>query len=252
MILDVCFTPAELVGHSGRGTFVVVDVIRATSTVVTALENGARSVFPVRTADDAARLIQNLGREDVLLCGERKGLPIEGFDLGNSPQEFTDDRVAGKALVMTTTNGTAALLSVAGLPLPKSGESDGERSRRVLIGAFLNLGAVADAVAGEEQVTVVCAGKEGRFAMEDAVCAGALVARLGEAGADPELSDAARAAEVLSKRHMRRLASLFRKVAAGRAIMEIGLEDDLDFVAQVDWYEAVPAFGDRKITVSEV
>lgn len=254
MKLNVFFTPAELAGHSGAGAFVVLDVIRATSTIVTALEHGARSVFPVRTADDAARLAQNLGRDAVILCGERKGLPIEGFDLGNSPLEFTDDIVADKALVMTTTNGTNALLAAAELPGPKAADDataqDRERQRRVLVGSFLNLGAVAAAVAGEAQVTVVCAGKEGRFALEDAVCAGALIQRIEESSdGSAELNDSGDAAVALAKRFTRSVPALLKRTAAGQAIAEIGLADDLAFVAQIDCYQGVPVFDDRKITL---
>lgn len=256
MTLDIFFTPAELAGHAGAGTIVVLDVIRATSTIATALEHGARSVFPVRTADDAARLAQNLGREDVLLCGERKGLPIEGFDLGNSPLEFTEDRVADKALVMTTTNGTNALLAAAELPTPKGADAaagGAERGARVLVGSFLNLSAVAEELAGEERVAVVCAGKEGRFALEDAVCAGALARAVVDAAeTTPALNDGAVAAVDLAKRHMRSVRAMLKKTAAGRAITEIGLADDMEFVAQVDWFQGVPVFDDRKITLSGV
>src|SRR5690606_24311561 len=105
-MVDVCFTPDELVSGELQGRVaVVVDVLRATSSIVEALANGARSVLPVASIEAAVRLAQNVGRDQVLLCGERRGLPIEGFDLGNSPREFTPERVAGKTLIMTTTNG---------------------------------------------------------------------------------------------------------------------------------------------------
>jgi 2-phosphosulfolactate phosphatase len=252
--LDVFFTPAELAGHAGLGRFVVVDVIRATSSMVAALDAGARSVFPVASVDDAARLAQNLGRDGVLLCGERRGLPIEGFDLGNSPGEFLAERVAGKALVMTTTNGTRALLAVSELPMPKNARSHGEpasSSRRVLIGSFLNLGAVAATLAASnEPVCIVCAGKEDTFALEDAVFAGALANRLLELADDVlERNDAAVAAMAMATRFGGSLLPLLRRTAAGQAIIEIGLEGDLDFCADIDRFDVVPEFMDRKITL---
>jgi len=253
--LDVFFTPAELAGHTGAGRFVVADVIRATSSMVAALHSGARSVFPVASVDEAARLAQNLGRGEVLLCGERRGLPIEGFDLGNSPGEFVAERVAGKALVMTTTNGTQALLAVAELPSPKGGRGDGEggssMGRGVLIGSFLNLGAVAASLAaGGDPVSIVCAGRAGMFALEDAVFAGALANRLLElVDGGLERNDAAVAAMAMAKRFGRSLRPLLRRTAAGQAIIEIGLEDDLDFCADGDRFDIVPAFRDRKITL---
>jgi 2-phosphosulfolactate phosphatase len=251
--LDVFFTPAELAGHAGLGRFVVVDVIRATSSMVTALEHGARSVFPVASVDEAARLAQNLGREDVLLCGERRGLPIDGFDLGNSPGEFVAEHVAGKALVMTTTNGTRALLAVAELPMPNDARdaSPAAPPRPVLIGSFLNLGAVAAALmTSSDPVSIVCAGKEDTFALEDAVFAGALANRLLERSDDAlEANDAAVAAMGMASRLGDALLPLLRRTAAGRAIMEIGLEGDLDFCADVDRFEVVPEFHDREITL---
>jgi len=251
--LDVFFTPTELAGHGGLGRFVVADVIRATSSMVAALNAGARSVFPVASVDDAARLAQNLGRDGVLLCGERRGLPIDGFDLGNSPGEFTAERVAGKALAMTTTNGTRALLGVSDLPLPKNAPETGKASseRRVLIGAFLNLDAVARTLAtSDAPVSVVCAGKEGTFALEDAVFAGALANRLLELKDDAlERNDAAVAAMALATRFGGSLLPLLRRTAAGRAIIEIGLGGDLDFCADIDRFDVVPEFKDRKITL---
>ena len=109
MRIDVHFTlpevdPAALT----ESTAVVIDVLRATSTIVEALANGAGGVYPTTSAGDAARLAASLGREDTLLCGEQKGLKVDGFDLGNSPAEFVEEIVAGKKLVMSTSNGTRA------------------------------------------------------------------------------------------------------------------------------------------------
>ncbi|MCA9297739.1 MAG: 2-phosphosulfolactate phosphatase, partial [Phycisphaerales bacterium] len=109
MRIDVFFTvdevdPALLPGT----TVVVVDVVRATTTITEALANGARGIYPTASIEEAVKLASSLGREDALLCGERKGAKIEGFDLGNSPREFTRAAVEDKRLVMSTTNGTRA------------------------------------------------------------------------------------------------------------------------------------------------
>jgi 2-phosphosulfolactate phosphatase len=109
--IDVLFTPGESNGLELAERVVVVDVLRATSTIAEALANGARVVMPVAGVEEAARIAQGIGRDSVLLCGERRALPIAGFDLGNAPPEFTAGRVGGKALVMTTTNGTPAFLA---------------------------------------------------------------------------------------------------------------------------------------------
>lgn len=246
MKLDVYFTPGELSGAELPDRVVVIDVLRATSTLVEALANGARAVFPVATADDAARIAQGIGRDTVLLCGERKGLPIEGFDLGNSPLEFTADRVADHSLVMTTTNGTRGFLAVAER---RGGKADAE-STKILAGSFLNLGAIVARLREAELPTaLVCAGREGRFALEDAVCAGAMVRGLTEAGLDLEANDAAAAADALASRHMPKLEALLAATAAGTHLRGIGREDDVSFCATVDRTDVVPRFRDRKITL---
>lgn len=239
MKLEVAFTPAEIAATDlGDRVVVVLDVLRATSTIVEALANGARAVSPVPGIEEAVRVAQNIGRDNALLCGERRSLPIEGFDLGNSPGAFTPERVAGKFLVMTTTNGTGAVVASAG-------------ARRVLIGSFLNLGAVVEALAGDGGPAVlVCAGRERRFALEDAVCAGtmveALVDRLGVA---PQMNDGAVAARQLVDVHGADLQAFFAQTAAGRQLIDAGLAEDLAFCAQVDRHVVVPELRDRQITL---
>lgn len=239
MNLDVSFTPGEVVtGELGARVAVVIDVLRATSTMVEALGNGARAVFPVGSIEDAVRLAQNLDREQVVLCGERRSLRIEGFDLGNSPREFTPEQVGGKLLVMTTTNGTPALVAAIG-------------ARRVLIASFLNLGAVIEELAADGgPAAIICAGRERRFALEDAACAGALVRGLRARSQAPlELNDAALAAEILAAEPRRPLAERLRETAAGRQLIEAGLGEDVDFCARQDRHRSVPELRDRQITL---
>ncbi len=217
-------------------TVVVIDVLRATSTMVEALVNGARGVYPASSTEDAIRLASSLGPEDTLLCGESKGLMIEGFDLGNSPREFVAERVADKRLVMSTTNGTRAFLMA-------------EDAHRVLACCFLNLGGVVDAVAAVERLVVVCAGREGRFSVDDAVCAGALLNSLREQhDGEIKLNDAGYAALELSHR-FRVGADFLAMTDAGKSLIEIGFRDDLRFCAQVDRYAVVPEMEERVIHV---
>jgi 2-phosphosulfolactate phosphatase len=238
-MMDVCFTPDEVVPGELQGRIaVVVDVLRATSTIVEALANGAKSIYPVASIDAAVKLAQNVGRDQVLLCGERRGLPIDGFDLGNSPREFTPDRVAGKLLVMTTTNGTPALLATTA-------------ARETLVASFLNLSAVlAELAAGGLPVTVVCGGREKRFSLDDAVCAGAVV--LGgerSPGRSAGMPDTAQAAALLASARLDDLKGLFAETAAGRQLLEAGLGEDLEFCAQLDRHYIVPRFRDGQITL---
>lgn len=245
MRVDVYFTPAELAGVELPERVVVLDVLRATSTMVEALANGAKAIFPVATADDAARIAQNVGRDSVLLCGERKGLPIEGFDLGNAPPEFTREQVEEMALVMTTTNGTRAFLAVAER---QSGQGS-EGPTTVVAASLLNLSAIIELLAESDAgAAIVCAGREGRFALEDAVCAGALVSGVADAGVELELNDGAEAARSLASRK-RPIQRVLQETIAGRRLAEIGREEDLEFCAQVDRTNVVPRLRDRKITL---
>lgn len=219
-------------------TAVVIDVIRATSTIVEALAAGARAVYPTLSTEEAIRLANSLGRDDTLLCGERKGLKIEGFDLGNSPREFTPERVGDRRLVMSTTNGTRAFLAAAG-------------AERVVAASLLNLSAVAEAVSGAENLVLICAGKEGRFSLDDALCAGLVLRSLseevdGEVEPTLELDDASTAVLELARTHEVD-AALLRATAAGAALLEIGLGEDLDRCAEMDRHALVPEMHDRMI-----
>lgn len=243
MKLDTFFTPAELHGAEAAARIVVIDVLRASSTMIEALHNGARAIFPVATAEDAATLTQSLGRDSALLCGERNGLPIEGFDLGNAPAEFTRDRVADRSLIMTTTNGTRAFLKAA----EQSNASDGVD--RILAGSFLNLGAVVERLRGTDgTVALLCAGREGRFALEDAHCAGAIIRGLESAGEALELNDAAVVARRLAT-EAGELVGTLEATAAGRHLAGIDRAEDVAFCARIDRSDRIPVLRERKITV---
>ena len=245
MRIDVYFTPAELSAVELPEQVVIIDVLRATSTMAEALANGARAILPVATADDAVRIAQNIGRDSVLLCGERKGLAIDGFDLGNAPVEFSAERVEDMTLVMTTTNGTRAVLTVA----ERQGVASEDGRVAVLAGSYLNLAAVArQLIDGGTDAAVVCAGREGRFALEDAVCAGHLVRTVEAAGQTVEPNDAARASLRLAD-EAASVESLLEATAAGRNLMALGRGEDLAFCAQLDRTERVPRLRGRRITL---
>ena len=223
-------------GEVGGSTAVVIDVLRATSSVVEALAAGARAVYPTVSSEEAIRLANSLGRDDTLLCGERKGLKIEGFDLGNSPAEFTTERVAGKRLVMSTTNGTRAFLAV-------------EDADRVIAASLLNLSAAARAVSGAERLVLVCSGRENRFSLDDALCAGLLLRVLEKEG-ELEPDDASRAVLALTHAH-EPTADLLLETGAGVALVAVGLRDDVLYCASRDRHALVPEMRDRVIRLSE-
>lgn len=216
---------------------VVIDVLRATTSILEALAAGGRAVVPVDSVEAAVRKKDELGREGVLLCGERRSRPIAGFDLGNSPREFTADRVAGRILLMTTTNGTAALRT-------------GAAGRECMVACLRNADAVVDAlVRAGTDVTLLCAGREGRFAFEDAVCAGVIARRIAQRDGRVRPDDAARAAALLASRFESRLDWLLPRTAAGRRLARAGFANDIPFCAALNRHRVVPRLRDHLITL---
>lgn len=241
MKLSVYFTPLGITNQAVAGIPVVVlDVLRATSSIVAAMANGARAVVPAATADEALRLAKNLERDDVLLAGERGGIRIEGFDLGNSPLEMTPEVVSDKTLVMATTNGTGALVAA-------------EPGRPVLVVAITNFSAAVararDELHGSGELTILCSGKERMFALEDAYVAGRVVKALlpNNKRKDVELNDAAIAALELVRRYGDRWKRAVLASAAARDLKKIGYRNDVEAVTEVDAYDIVPEYSERII-----
>ena len=212
MLIDAVLTPAEIALLPARdlsaATCVVFDVLRATSSMITALAHGAAEILPVRTIEEALATKARLPH--ALLSGERHGERIDGFDLGNSPLEYRQD-VSGRTIISTTTNGTIALRAC-------------EHAAHVLVGAILNL----DALAAElqrmqpEQVVLVCAGTFSDFALEDACAAGLLISALGEG----DLTDSAQAALAVTKLFPGPLAAL-QCARNGRVLAGKGREEEV-------------------------
>jgi 2-phosphosulfolactate phosphatase len=214
--VHVAFTPVEV---ERVPTAVVVDVLRATSTIAQALAAGYRRVLCCAEIEEARELRERLG--DAVLAGERRAAAIEGFDLGNSPRDFVEARA--ETLVLTTTNGTRAIVAAA------------THAETVLVGSLLNLDAVAEAARGAgTDVEVVCAGVDGRFTLDDAYCAGRLVALF-----EGERSDAAEAAA--------RLAASFPSALEGLRASENPfheqLGEDVEWCARENVLDVVPRLG---------
>ena len=234
--ISVYFTPEEVQADGARNaTAVVIDVVRGTSCIVEAIANGARAILPTVSIEQAITLRRSLGRDGTLLCGERGGVRIDGFDLGNSPAEFTAAVVGGKRLVMTTTNGTKAFAAAAA-------------AERVLAASFLNLSAVVDAVLGDGAVAIVCAGNEGRFSLDDTVCAGHIVRGVLDRFAGVvSLTDGASAAADLAGIYPVS-GDMLAHTAAGQALVDVGLGSDLALCAKADRHQIVPMMYDRVIS----
>jgi len=236
-LLPALVEPEQLVGCHA----VVIDVLRASTTITAALDAGARCVIPCREVAAARQAAAERPAGETLLGGEREGLPIEGFDLGNSPSEYIAETVSGRDVVFTTTNGTAAI----------------ERCRLAAstrVAAFVNVSAVIEAVAELGPLHVVCAGTRGHVAREDTLLAGFLVDQLTARAVDRfDLNDSARIAHDTWLHVHARLASpdalapgvaLLKSVlsdcAGGQNLKQIDLEKDIETAATVDLYACVP------------
>ncbi len=259
-LIDVAFTPAELEKKEIAGkTAVVIDVLRATSTIITAVDNGAAEIVAVLTPEAAlaGREASAASGEAALAGGERGGVAPPGFDLGNSPLEYVAGNVRGRRVFLTTTNGTLAL----------AGAKRGGAAR-VAVGAFLNASAVAEwARSRGNDVLLVCAGRRGQFSLEDTALAGFLAERIagkdggteGGLGGEPNVAstgawaftDAAEVARLVFARAKGDVAGFWRGSEHGRFLASIGLEADLEACARVDATNTVPVLGEGKLAVAE-
>ncbi|MFP5356131.1 MAG: 2-phosphosulfolactate phosphatase [Gemmatimonadota bacterium] len=240
MRLDVFFGAQGLTSADVQGRVVVViDVLRASTTIAIALANGARTVIPFESAEEAITRSKSFERGDYKLAGERRNLIIPGFDLGNSPAEYTRETVEGKTILFTTTNGTGALIAV-------------QAAREVIVGAYVNFTAVCAmaraAARARSDIAIVAAGSERHFALEDAACAGRYVRVIRRGLADVVLNDGAVAALQLERRHGNDLPRLFAESTHGRALAEAGFADDLIVCGAIDAYPVVPVYQDRHVT----
>ncbi|MBI4640856.1 MAG: 2-phosphosulfolactate phosphatase [Candidatus Tectomicrobia bacterium] len=230
MDIDVTFTPLELSHLSLEGkTVIVIDVLRATSTIVQAITNSCERVITVDTIDQAKATLHTLKSGRVILGGERGGKKIEGFDLGNSPGEYTVDIVAGATIVMTTTNGTITINACHG-------------ARQVLIGSFLNLPAVVCHLIQSRYDSVVFAasGKGNRPTLDDTVCAGMMVQHILEHCQEAKLSDSSQIARSLYLHYQGRIIEALKESASGRALIKIGYEADIEHCAVVGALQVIP------------
>lgn len=216
-----------------RSIWIVIDVLRATSTIVAAFEAGCLTIVPASGIAEARSLRRASKTKDCLLGGERNGRPIKGFDLGNSPQEFVPSRVAGRKLVQTTTNGTRAINAVSDLG-----------ARDIWMASFGNAHTVGSRAAKGQKhsrgksVHILCSGKQGRFCLEDAVCAGMVIDCM--KARKSELTDSASACWNLYQQHQSDLRGMLRKSDWGKYLVSIGLGQDLEFCARTNWSRIVP------------
>ena len=236
MKIEVFFTHEGIAESAVKGRLIaVVDVLRASTTIAYAHANGCERILPVESIEAAANLAASLDRAVTLLGGEKEGKRIDGFDLGNSPLEYSPDVIKGKTVIMATTNGTRAIT--------KTREADD-----VIVASFVNLTPVLEHIgrAGGKPVGIVCAGKQGRFALEDAVCAGMIVDRLADQG-DVEIDDAGVAARLLYLENRKSIPKLVRSCEHGNYLAGLGFGKDLEVCAAVDSLNTLPVVKEGRI-----
>ncbi|MFD2161939.1 2-phosphosulfolactate phosphatase [Paradesertivirga mongoliensis] len=228
--VEVCLTPALLPLHKLENSVVVViDIFRATSSICYGIENGAEAIIPVSHVEECAAY-HGTGH---LLAAERDGEVVEGFDFGNSPFAYTPEKVAGKTIVLTTTNGTHAI------QLSRS-------AKRIVIGSFLNLSSLSQWLKDEhENIILVCAGWKNNFNLEDTIFAGAVVHQLKDE--KYILDDAAIAAEDLYLLAKNDLAGFLSKSSHSERLKKLGIEEDIAFCLKIDETSAIPVLDGDKL-----
>lgn len=234
MHITVYYSPNHLDELELRDkTVVVIDVLRASTTITYAMRAGAREIIPVATVEQAMKIVGNLHSTSTVLCGERGGKRIEGFTLGNSPFEYTEEAVRGKALILTTTNGAVALTKA-------------KYARQCFVSSFVNLSATIEALSAienirSEHLIILCSGREEDFSLEDATCAGMLITRLMESVGQPErLSDSARAALSIYQHYGSDIYRTLRESDHGEYLIELGFEQDILAASELDSMPLVP------------
>jgi len=218
-----------------RKTVIVLDILRATTNIVSALANGCKEIIPTITVEEALDSAKKFSPSTVLLGGERKRLRIEGFDLGNSPWEYSQDFVQDKTIVFTTTNGTKAIRKA-------------NSASWVLIGSFLNASAVADhSLSLGKDIVILCSGTVSRFSLEDSVAAGYIINYLAQKEKGLDLDDLSIALKELYLSYANRLSEALSISQNGKALVELGKSEDIQAAVQLNTCSVVPFFQDDKI-----
>jgi 2-phosphosulfolactate phosphatase len=243
MKIDVHYSSQHLddLYFTGK-TSVVIDVLRATTVIVSALKNGAREIIPVNTVDFAMKVSGNAFGGQTILGGERNTKKVEGFNLGNSPLEYTTEIVAGKSIILYTTNGSKAIVKA-------------KFSENLFICCFHNLPFIANhLIALNKDVEVICAGTNGNFNLEDVICAGRLLSEIGKINENIEISDCGRASLVLNKSFGKNIVKMLKETEHGKLLIENGFADDIKECAQYGITDLIPYYisGSIKKTETEV
>ena len=236
MKIDIIISADDIIESKLENkTAVVIDMFRATSVITTALSNGCKEVIPCLTIDDTLEEAAKFEKGSYILGGERKAVKIEGFDLSNSPLEYTKEVVNNKTVLMTTTNGTRTLMKCLG-------------AKRILIAAMINAEAAAKKLIDiNDDVVIVNAGTNGNFSMDDYICSGYIISEILKNKANVDLTDIAKTAKMIYESHTDILS--YVKEATHYSVMKsLKLDDDIEYCVQKSILDIVPEYKDKKIT----
>lgn len=238
MEVDLSFTPSELqrVEQAGKSV-VVIDVLRACTTMTYALSQGrCRAIYPCANVGKARDLFKQFGKGRALLGGERHGVKVKDFHLGNSPEEYSSNVVRGKTIIFTTTNCTRNLMALKG---PKG----------VIVCSFVNLPAVAEYLSrGDADIVLALSGTDGQISLEDAVCGGMLIHLLSKKR-QVALSDSTRCAYVLYGHYGHDIRQTLLDSSHGRRLLELGFKKDIYFCAEVGKYDVIPVYARGRVVL---
>lgn len=235
--LDVFFSVQTFQEEQLRDkTVVIVDVLRATSTIVAAITNGAKGVIPVGDMGEASRISQSVDSDDYLLCGEKDGVKIEGYELGNSPLEYGEDVVSGKSLILNTTNGTKAIKKSLG-------------ADKIYIAAFLNLDAIVQALAEtEREIIIICSGWKGRLSLEDLLLAGNIIYNLTDGKLKSDARDGAKVAFSIYEKFGNDLESVILNSNHAARLQALVGSEDIIYCCQTNTTNVLPVLKEGIIT----
>ncbi len=241
MNIDLYLTPMPVTrAHTENKAVVIIDVLRFCTSTCAALTAGAKGIIPTAGPGEAGEMWSKLGSEMAVLAGERGGIKIENFQLGNSPTEFTPETVGGKYVIMTTTNGTAAFgkISSAGL---------------VVCGALVNISKVAATIAAfDRDVVILCSGQDGGFSIEDTICGGMLIHLLSaEHKKEVTVNDAGSLALLLYRTNRTAIKRTIRRGEHGRHLAQLGFAQDVDIAAGIDTMPVCPVLKEGRLVAED-
>ena len=234
MKVDIIFTADEVSQEKTEGKIcVVIDVLRATSVMITALHNGAEKIFPFKDIKTIQERCENL--KNIIKCGERNALKIDGFDLGNSPLEFTKEKVFGKDIYMSTTNGTKAV-------------ENSLSAEKIIICSFLNIKSVSEKLLEyKKDVVIVCAGTNGKFSLDDTLSAGLIIKEM-QKHTEIQMNDVLLAAVRISESH-ENIKDILKGSTHYERLLSLGFEKDMEHIFSLNKYSIVPEYKNGYISI---